>query len=190
MLLCFCILPHLLLVLDCMKSHFIFLLSSVSSPVEFSLPNPHCSEQHSCFYPYFLTHSLVCLGPTPPPACRPGRCQSMATTQKKKVPNIQDLLTRGKRLSLSAWEWWALPSCEWPSFADDRAAWYSEQKLTDAVASEKLLKMDAKRREYDVVVIGEESHLAYNRVGLTSFFQHRKAENLYLNPREWVCGKT
>ena len=55
--------------------------------------------------------------------------------------------------------------------------------------SEKLLKMDSKRREYRVVVIGEEPHLAYNRVGLTSFFQHRKAENLYLNPREWVCGK-
>ena len=55
--------------------------------------------------------------------------------------------------------------------------------------SEKLLKMDAKRREYHVVVIGEESHLAYNRVGLTSFFQHRKAENLYLNPREWVYGR-
>ena len=47
--------------------------------------------------------------------------------------------------------------------------------------------MDAKRREYDIVVIGEESHLAYNRVGLTSFFQHRKVENLYLNPQEWVC---
>ena len=57
------------------------------------------------------------------------------------------------------------------------------------VVREKLIKMDAKRREYDVVVIGEESHLAYNRVGLTSFFQHRKAENLYLNPREWVCCK-
>ena len=54
------------------------------------------------------------------------------------------------------------------------------------VRREKLLKMDAKRREYDVVVIGEESHLAYNRVGLSSFFQHRKVENLYLNPREWV----
>lgn len=54
--------------------------------------------------------------------------------------------------------------------------------------SEKLLKMDAKRREYDVVVIGEEAHLAYNRVGLTSFFQHRKAENLYLNPKEWYSG--
>ena len=53
---------------------------------------------------------------------------------------------------------------------------------------EKLLKMDAKRREYDVIVIGEESHLAYNRVGLTSFFQHRKAENLYLNTQDWYSS--
>lgn len=60
--------------------------------------------------------------------------------------------------------------------------------LTFVCHSEKLLKMDVKRREYDVIVIGEESHLAYNRVGLTSFFQHRNAENLYLNPKEWVCG--
>lgn len=50
---------------------------------------------------------------------------------------------------------------------------------------EKLLKLDAKRHEYDVVVIGEEPHLAYNRVGLTSFFQHRQVESLYLNPEEW-----
>jgi nitrite reductase (NAD(P)H) len=35
------------------------------------------------------------------------------------------------------------------------------------------------------VVIGEEPHLAYNRVGLTSFFQHRQVENLYLNPKSW-----
>jgi nitrite reductase (NAD(P)H) len=48
------------------------------------------------------------------------------------------------------------------------------------------MKLDAKRREYDIVVIGEEPHLAYNRVGLTSFFEHRKVENLYLNPKEWV----
>ncbi|MCJ1479132.1 hypothetical protein MMC13_007816 [Lambiella insularis] len=53
---------------------------------------------------------------------------------------------------------------------------------------EKLLKMDSKRREYDIVVIGEESHLAYNRVGLTSFFQHRKVENLYLNPKDWYSN--
>jgi nitrite reductase (NAD(P)H) len=51
---------------------------------------------------------------------------------------------------------------------------------------EKLMKLDVKRREYDVVVIGEEPHLAYNRVGLTSFFQHREVESLYLNPKEWV----
>ncbi|KIW63146.1 nitrite reductase [NAD(P)H], large subunit, variant 2 [Phialophora macrospora] len=53
---------------------------------------------------------------------------------------------------------------------------------------EKLLKLDAKRREYDVVVIGEEPHLAYNRVGLTSFFQHRQVESLYLNPEAWYKG--
>ncbi|KAF2456034.1 nitrite reductase [Lineolata rhizophorae] len=53
---------------------------------------------------------------------------------------------------------------------------------------EKLMKYDAKRREWDVVVIGEEPHLAYNRVGLTSFFQHRQVENLYLNPREWYSS--
>ncbi|KAI1380162.1 nitrite reductase [Hypoxylon crocopeplum] len=52
---------------------------------------------------------------------------------------------------------------------------------------EKLLKLDARAREYDIVVIGEEPHLAYNRVGLTSFFGHRKVENLYLNPREWYA---
>lgn len=28
--------------------------------------------------------------------------------------------------------------------------------------------------------------MAYNRVGLTSFFEHRKVENLYLNPLSWV----
>lgn len=50
---------------------------------------------------------------------------------------------------------------------------------------EKLLKYDEKRGEYEVVVIGEEAHLAYNRVGLTSYFQHRKVEDLYLNPESW-----
>lgn len=51
---------------------------------------------------------------------------------------------------------------------------------------EKLLKYDARAREYSITILGEESHLAYNRVGLTSFFEHRKVENLYLNPVEWV----
>lgn len=50
---------------------------------------------------------------------------------------------------------------------------------------EKMLKLDAREREYDIVALGEEPHLAYNRVGLTSFFEHRKVENLYLNPKEW-----
>ncbi len=48
------------------------------------------------------------------------------------------------------------------------------------------MKMDAKRREYDVVVIGEEPHLAYNRVGLTSFFEHRDVEKLYVQTKAWV----
>ena len=61
-----------------------------------------------------------------------------------------------------------------------------QQRLMAKAGSEKLIKMDERRREYDIVVIGEEPHLAYNRVGLTSFFQHRQAENLYLNPKEWV----
>ncbi len=33
-----------------------------------------------------------------------------------------------------------------------------------------------------------EPHLAYNRVGLTSFFQHRKVEDLYLNPASWYAS--
>jgi nitrite reductase (NAD(P)H) len=52
--------------------------------------------------------------------------------------------------------------------------------------SEKVKKLDAQRRQYDIVVIGEEPHVAYNRVGLSSFFEHRKIEDLYLNPKEWV----
>ncbi|KAI1155626.1 nitrite reductase [Nemania diffusa] len=52
---------------------------------------------------------------------------------------------------------------------------------------EKVLKLDARAREYDIIVIGDEPHFAYNRVGLTSFFGHRKVENLYLNPREWYA---
>ena len=50
------------------------------------------------------------------------------------------------------------------------------------------MKLDARAREYDIVVIGEEPHPAYNRVGLTSYFGHRKVENLYLNPLTWVSS--
>ncbi|KAI3320244.1 nitrite reductase [Xylariaceae sp. AK1471] len=53
---------------------------------------------------------------------------------------------------------------------------------------EKVLKLDARAREYDIIVIGDEPHFAYNRVGLTSFFDHRKVENLYLEPQEWYAN--
>jgi nitrite reductase (NAD(P)H) len=48
------------------------------------------------------------------------------------------------------------------------------------------MKYDAKRQEYEIIVIGEEPHLAYNRVGLTTYFEHREVKKLYLNPLEWV----
>jgi nitrite reductase (NAD(P)H) len=52
------------------------------------------------------------------------------------------------------------------------------------------MKLDAKRQEYEIIAIGEEPHVAYNRVGLTSYFEHRKVESLYLNPTEWVSRDT
>ncbi|RPA71697.1 nitrite reductase [Ascobolus immersus RN42] len=48
-----------------------------------------------------------------------------------------------------------------------------------------MIKLDSERREYEMLVIGEEAHVAYNRVGLTDFFETRKIEDLYLNPAEW-----
>jgi hypothetical protein len=81
---------------------------------------------------------------------------------------------------LSAWEWSASASCA--SSKQSRHA----VSLPLTLAREKLLKLDARTREYDITVIGEEKHVAYNRVGLTTFFEHRKVENLYLNPVEWV----
>jgi hypothetical protein len=59
-------------------------------------------------------------------------------------------------------------------------------RLTKFLYSEKLVKQDSERREYDLVVIGEEPYIAYNRVGLSTFFEHRNIEDLYLNPKEWV----
>jgi NAD(P)H-nitrite reductase large subunit len=58
------------------------------------------------------------------------------------------------------------------------------------VNREKLLKLDSRSREYNITVIGEEPHVAYNRVGLTTYFDHRKVENLYLNPVTWVRKPT
>ncbi|ODQ55648.1 nitrite reductase NiiA [Saitoella complicata NRRL Y-17804] len=53
---------------------------------------------------------------------------------------------------------------------------------------EKLLKSDAKRNEYEICVFGEENHVAYNRVGLTSFFAHRSIPSMYLQPEEWYAS--
>ncbi len=75
-----------------------------------------------------------------------------------------------------------LPSCSLSELVA-----FEGEVLTGIVSREKLIKLDAKRREYNIIVIGEEQYLAYNRVGLTSFFQHRKVENLYLNHEDWVC---
>ncbi|KAG1902240.1 uncharacterized protein F5891DRAFT_1025513 [Suillus fuscotomentosus] len=49
---------------------------------------------------------------------------------------------------------------------------------------EKMLTLDEAKR-YRLVTCGEESHLAYNRVALTDYFQHRSVEKLYLNQVEW-----
>ncbi|KAF7323911.1 NAD(P)H nitrite reductase [Mycena kentingensis (nom. inval.)] len=52
---------------------------------------------------------------------------------------------------------------------------------------EKLLTLDAERGRYLVVTCGEEKYFAYNRVGLTEYFEHRNIENLYLNPPAWYA---
>ncbi|EJF58500.1 nitrite reductase [Dichomitus squalens LYAD-421 SS1] len=48
----------------------------------------------------------------------------------------------------------------------------------------KLLSLDTSRR-YRIVTCGEEVHLAYNRVALTDYFQHRNVEKLYLESPDW-----
>ncbi len=98
--------------------------------------------------------------------------------------NILNLHQSARKLSWWVWAWWELPSCKQVQPGVTLAVLLPMLNLF--TNSEKLMKLDAKRREYDVVVIGEEAHVAYNRVGLTSFFQHRKVENLYLKPKEWV----
>lgn len=51
---------------------------------------------------------------------------------------------------------------------------------------EKLFKFDPERRLYDIVVIGEEPYIAYNRVSLSTFVETRKIEDLYINSNDWV----
>jgi nitrite reductase (NAD(P)H) len=52
---------------------------------------------------------------------------------------------------------------------------------------EKLLQSDEEGRRYSVVTCGEEPFVAYNRVGLTEYFQHRNIEELYLNDLSWYA---
>ncbi|EMD41313.1 hypothetical protein CERSUDRAFT_146196 [Gelatoporia subvermispora B] len=51
---------------------------------------------------------------------------------------------------------------------------------------EKLLNLGT-AGQYRIVTCGEETHLAYNRVALTEYFQHRSVEKLYLNSAEWYA---
>ncbi|KAF7350461.1 NAD(P)H nitrite reductase [Mycena venus] len=51
---------------------------------------------------------------------------------------------------------------------------------------EKLLTLDVQKK-YFVVTCGEEKYFAYNRVGLTEYFEHRNVEDLYLNPPSWYA---
>ncbi|KAF6764112.1 nitrite reductase [Ephemerocybe angulata] len=51
---------------------------------------------------------------------------------------------------------------------------------------EKMLGLDEKSK-YFIVTCGEEKHFAYNRVGLTEYFEHRNVESLYLNPPSWYA---
>jgi len=53
---------------------------------------------------------------------------------------------------------------------------------------EKYLKYRVDKR-YDLVVFGQESHPAYDRVNLTRYFNDPTAENLYLASSEWYSGK-
>ncbi|TFK51421.1 nitrite reductase [Heliocybe sulcata] len=51
---------------------------------------------------------------------------------------------------------------------------------------EKLMNLD-EAMHYRIVTCGEEMHLAYNRVALTDYFQHRSVEKLYLNQADWYA---
>ncbi|KAG6038476.1 Nitrite reductase [NAD(P)H] [Claviceps sp. Clav32 group G5] len=50
---------------------------------------------------------------------------------------------------------------------------------------QKLLRYDIHEQQYSITVLGEEPHVAYNRVGLSSFFADRKVESLYIETPEW-----
>ena len=49
---------------------------------------------------------------------------------------------------------------------------------------DKLLEYD-ENKQYAVTIIGEEPYVAYNRVGLTQFFNNQSIESLYMCPVDW-----
>lgn len=55
---------------------------------------------------------------------------------------------------------------------------------------EKLLDLDDEENRYKIITCGEETHLAYNRVALTDYFQHRSVDKLYLNGPEWYQAQS
>ncbi|GAA5820635.1 hypothetical protein JCM11251_003086 [Rhodosporidiobolus azoricus] len=52
---------------------------------------------------------------------------------------------------------------------------------------EKMLDLDKDAGRYFLRTCGEEDWLAYNRVGLTEFFEHRNVEDLYLQKPSWYA---
>ncbi|GAA5872094.1 hypothetical protein JCM8547_003101 [Rhodosporidiobolus lusitaniae] len=52
---------------------------------------------------------------------------------------------------------------------------------------EKMLDLDKDAGRYFIRTCGEEDYIAYNRVGLTEFFEHRNVEDLYLNKPSWYA---
>ncbi|GAA6024584.1 hypothetical protein JCM11491_000289 [Sporobolomyces phaffii] len=54
---------------------------------------------------------------------------------------------------------------------------------------EKMLKLDDKG-EYFIRTCGEEDALAYNRVGLTEYFEHRNVSGLYLQSASWYAEQS
>ncbi|KAH9920537.1 nitrite reductase [Epithele typhae] len=52
----------------------------------------------------------------------------------------------------------------------------------------KVMDLDT-RQKYRIVTCGEEQHLAYNRVALTDYFQHRNVKELYLESPDWYTSQ-
>uniref|UniRef100_Q9UVH8 Nitrite reductase [NAD(P)H] n=1 Tax=Hebeloma cylindrosporum TaxID=76867 RepID=Q9UVH8_HEBCY len=69
-----------------------------------------------------------------------------------------------------------------------RSSSYGGLGMVGIAFIEKLLNLDDKQK-YFIITCGERVHFAYNRVGLTEYFEHRNVENLYLNPPSWYAAQ-